>query len=255
MVACARCGVARYSVRRPGFAGALHKLRKHPAAADDHFQRRAAAAVLRSDRDSRTCAPTEPPATKMQAALRHVQALASTFGARRIFRRHSCARPQSWVQCWCARSRMAELSTEGAAAAVTGWHTAVSWCVPPPRHLILRAAARYVPHASVACSWRAAGRSRRRCWVVLCLWGAVSSGERRFDAKRPSRTHSRAIFEPFSLFNAVRAVGSTAHHSCWSQCHHHRLHFGHPRLALARWRCSHRNHDAFHEQRRRALTF
>ena len=94
----------------------------------------------------------------------------------------------------------------------------------------------------------AAGRSRRRCWVLQCDWGAVSSGGRRLDAKRPSRTHSRAIFEPFTLSNSVRAVGSKAHVVCCSSCHHtdRRLNLGHPRLALARWRWSQQNNNALH---------
>jgi hypothetical protein len=42
-------------------------------------------------------------------------------------------------------SRTAELDAAGAAAALAGSQTAVSWCAPPLRHLFLRAAALYTP--------------------------------------------------------------------------------------------------------------
>ena len=134
-------------------------------------------------------------------------------------------------RCWAA------LDAAGAAAALAGSQTAVSWCAPPFRHLFSCAAALYVPHASAARGWWDSRSRRRRCWVVLWSWSAVSSGERRFDAKRPSRTHSRDRFEPFTRSSVVRAVGSKAHVVCWSSCHHthRRLDLRLARLALARW--------------------
>jgi hypothetical protein len=62
----------------------------------------------------------------------------------------------------------AELGAAGAAAAVTGWHTGVSWCAPPLRHLFLCAAALYVLRASAARGWRG---SRGTVLALLC--GAV----------------------------------------------------------------------------------
>jgi hypothetical protein len=61
--------------------------------------------------------------------------------------------------------------------------------------------------------------------ALLCgcsaFWSAVFSRRQRFDARRPSRTHSRATFEPFTLPDGVRPAGSTAHDSCCSSsCHH-----------------------------------
>ncbi len=35
----------------------------------------------------------------------HSTVLASILARAAVFRRRSCARPQSWVQCWCAGAR------------------------------------------------------------------------------------------------------------------------------------------------------
>jgi hypothetical protein len=41
----------------------------------------------------------------MQHALLLMQVLACILARNAVFRRRSCARPQSWVQCWCAGFR------------------------------------------------------------------------------------------------------------------------------------------------------
>jgi hypothetical protein len=56
------------------------------------------------------------------------------------------------------RSRAAELDAAGAAAALAESQTAGQLVPPPLRHLFSWAAAFYVPGASAARGWRAAGR-------------------------------------------------------------------------------------------------
>jgi hypothetical protein len=65
-------------------------------------------------------------------------------------------------------------------------------------------------YLSAGAAWHGAGAA-----VCCCVsWSAISTGEKRFDASRPPRTHSRAVFEPFTRSNVVRAAGSAAHDSC-----------------------------------------
>jgi hypothetical protein len=122
-------------------------------------------------------------------------------------------------------------------------------CCAPPLRRHFRVLPRFTYHARPR---RAAGGAAGRdggAAVWCCVPGVqLPRGEKRFDARRPPRTHSRAIFEPFTRSNVVRAAGNEARSVCWCSCHHtdRRLDFGLPRRALARRRCSQRNHDALH---------
>jgi hypothetical protein len=191
--------------------------------------------------------PAEPPGAPTQHALLLVPALASVSAHTAAFHRRYWARPRSRVQCRCAALAGGRAGRGGHCCCCDRESNCrQAGARAPLRHLLLRAAALYVSRASAARGWRGSRARRRRCWVVLRLWGAVSSGERRLDARRPPRNHSRAIFEPFTRSNVVRAVGDEARSVCWCSCHHRWVHLGRAGLALARRRCSQHDHRALH---------
>jgi hypothetical protein len=104
--------------------------------------------------------------------------------------------------------------------------------------------------------WRS-GRTRlgRRRLATACT--AQPTTARRWRGACCRLAHARSwrsfhrprdILEPFTLPDGTRAVGSTAHDSCCSSCHHtdRRLDLSHARLARACRRCSQHNHHALH---------
>ena len=235
--------------RRPGVSGALHKLRKRTAAAAAHFQRRAAVTgpLLTSGQQKRMSA--ESPSTSMQHSLLLVRKRLQVFRRKLHFPPpFLCAPAVPGTITVFATRWWPSCAREGAAAAVTRWHTAVSWCAPPLRHLFLRAAARHVPCASAARGWRGSMVRRRRCCVGAVFLVCSFLGRETLGRERPPRTHSHVIFEPFTLPDVVRAVGSAAHDSCCSSCHHidRRLDLGLAPLALACRRWPQHNHRALH---------
>jgi hypothetical protein len=183
----------------------------------------------------------------MIQALLLVPALASVSAHAAAFRRRDWARPRSRVQCCCAALAGGRAGRGGHCCSsgresncshlVRARRSATCFCVP----------SRFMHHvrprrAAGGAAWYGGGAA---VWVQ-CLWCAVSSWQGRLDARRPPRNHSCATFEPFTLPDGVRAVGSKAHVVCCSSCHHRRLHLSHARLALACRRCSQQNHHALH---------
>jgi len=117
--------------------------------------------------------------------------------------------------------------------------SATCFCVPP----------RFTYHARPRrAAGGAAGYGGGAAAWVQCFWCALFSRRQRLDARRPPRTHSRDILAPFTLPDGAQAVGSTAHDSCCSSCHHidRRLDLGLAPLALACRRWPQHNHRALH---------
>jgi hypothetical protein len=72
--------------------------------------------------------------------------------------------------------------------------SATCFCVPP----------RFTYHARPRrAADGSAGHGGGAAVLVQCFWCALFSRRQRLDARRPSRTHSRAIFEPFTRSNVV----------------------------------------------------